>query len=105
MRRVVLDLNQMNSEQDVHTYLKEQLRFPEHYGENLDALYDMLTELSENVCVELCFCKEESAPLFQYGKKLERVMEDAAQTVGNTENGNMFAVFADNEPLGIGGMW
>lgn len=104
MRRVELDMNRMQNEQEIHSYLKEQLDFLEYYGENLDALYDCLTDLSENVCIELHFCGEENAALHAYGKKLERVMEDAAQTVQYTEDGVMFAVFADNEPLGFGGM-
>lgn len=28
-----------------HEYLKEVLNFPDYYGENLDALYDCLTEI------------------------------------------------------------
>lgn len=103
MRRVELDLNKMQSEKEIHKLLKEQLEFPEHYGENLDALYDMLTENSENICVELHLCTASDAPLYEYTKKLERVMVDAAQTIEYTDDGRMFAVFADCEYLDLGG--
>lgn len=39
-----LDGAQMQTPQQAHRYLKQQLGFPEHYGMNLDALADCLTE-------------------------------------------------------------
>lgn len=101
MRRVEVDLNKMQSIEEVHQYLKEQMDFAEYYGENLDALYDMLMELSENICVEILECTNSESPMFEYGKKLERVMEDAAQTAEYTEDGKMFAVFADLQQLDL----
>ena len=103
MRRVELDLNHIKSVKELHELLKEQFMFPEHYGENLDALYDMLTDISENICVELHLCTAPDAPLYEYAKKMERVMEDAAQTIEYTDDGRMFAVFADCEYLDLGG--
>lgn len=32
-------------EKEGHKYLKEILDFPEYYGDNLDALYDCLTDI------------------------------------------------------------
>lgn len=102
MRRIELNLNNMKNEQELHIFLKEQLAFPQHYGENLDALHDMLTELSENVCLNITCCTNADSPIYKFGKKLERVMEDAAQTIDYPEDGKMFAVFADYETLDLG---
>lgn len=44
---VVLDAGQMRTREKAHLYLKAQLSFPDYYGENLDALYDCLTDLDE----------------------------------------------------------
>lgn len=105
MRLVELNLNEMREEKAVHQYLKEQMDFPDYYGENLDALYDVLTDLEENICLSIVRCLDEDSPLFEFGRKLERVMEDAAQTVQYEENGKMYAVFAGIEPLGANSMW
>ena len=64
MRLLKIDLNEMETEQEVHAFLMEQLHFPEHYGKNLDALYDMLSsELEENVCVELARRADPDTPM------------------------------------------
>ena len=47
METIILDGNILGDKERVHGYLKETLNFPEYYGNNLDALYDCLTELGE----------------------------------------------------------
>lgn len=42
----VLDARRMDTE-GVHSYLRALLPLPDYYGNNLDALYDCLTDLSE----------------------------------------------------------
>lgn len=105
MKRVELDISTLKSEEAVHDYFMEKMKFPEHYGKNLDALYDMLTDLPENICIELKRCLDPDSPIYDFCKKLEGVIEDAAQTIQFTEEGTMFAVFAGFEPLVPSSMW
>ncbi len=41
--KIVIEGQDMKNINDFHLYLKETLGFPEYYGMNLDALWDMLT--------------------------------------------------------------
>ena len=43
-RRFVVDLAGVRSAVRLHAALAEQLPLPEHYGRNLDAFHDVLTE-------------------------------------------------------------
>lgn len=45
--QIILDAARMTEPASAHAYLKEMLRLPDYYGNNLDALYDCLTELSD----------------------------------------------------------
>lgn len=47
MRTITLDLERMTSVPALHKYLRSALALPAHYGANLDALYDCLTEIAE----------------------------------------------------------
>lgn len=44
MKTVLLDGEKIRSKADVHAAFAEALSFPDYYGNNLDALHDMLTE-------------------------------------------------------------
>ena len=49
MNEVVLYGEEMK--ENPHEYIREKLDFPDYYGENLDALYDCLTELSNKIII------------------------------------------------------
>lgn len=46
-RIIRLDGSLMTDRAATHSYLRARLNFPDYYGENLDALYDLLTEIGE----------------------------------------------------------
>ena len=46
MKTVTLALARMQSIRQLHKYLRAELELPDYYGENLDALYDCLTEVA-----------------------------------------------------------
>ncbi len=56
-----LDAENILDTETLHEKIAEILKFPEYYGKNLDALYDCLTELSEET--ELVI---ENAPYLNY---------------------------------------
>lgn len=47
MKDIFLDFRFFSNPREVHRFLKEQMKFPDYYGMNLDALYDCLTDRSE----------------------------------------------------------
>ena len=51
MIKIELDLHGIGNPKDVHRYLAAAMDFPEYYGNNLDALYDCLTEICDDTCV------------------------------------------------------
>ena len=47
-RRFTVDLAGVRSASRLHAALAEQLPLPEHYGRNLDAFHDVLTEFGQS---------------------------------------------------------
>lgn len=42
---VILDARKLGMKESAHPYLKKVFGFPDYYGNNLDALYDCLSEM------------------------------------------------------------
>jgi ribonuclease inhibitor len=74
MRTIYLDAGALNEKEAAHAYLKEQLDLPDYYGNNLDALFDCLTELSQ---VELVFTHVNQSE--GYFDRVFPVFQDAAE--------------------------
>ena len=74
---IILDCRQMTGRKDTHTYIADKLSFPEYYGNNLDALYDCLTELP--VCHVVLLYTECLESMGWYGEALLSVFEDAME--------------------------
>ena len=51
MKQIQISAAQWDSPRAAHEALKEALSLPDHYGHNLDALHDCLTELEETQLV------------------------------------------------------
>ncbi len=81
--QVVIDYSQFHSQLEVHKYIKEQLHFPDYYGNNLDALHDCLLGLSYHVIVKLE--NEDNELLYDFAKKIRQVIDDAVMEGANIQ--------------------
>lgn len=67
----------IESRGDLHDALARQLSLPEWYGRNLDALYDCLTDVSEDTELVLRHGEELFAHLGVYADVLQTMLRDA----------------------------
>ena len=75
---VILEGSKMNRREKVHPYLKEKLELPDYYGENLDALWDLLSTDSRNRQIVLTESEEILEGLGNYGEHLLDTLQEAA---------------------------
>lgn len=78
MKKIILDGKLMTSKNVAHKYIKEQLDFPDYYGENLDALWDILSTTSTPISIYLKNEKEMILNLGEYGNLIIGVFQDAS---------------------------
>lgn len=78
MKDILLNSENVTDQESLHLTIKEQCGLPEYYGMNLDALYDVLTDIKEdtNFIVDDFF--EVQDQLGHYFNKFLQVLEDAA---------------------------
>ena len=76
MEERIIDCSRIHTKEDLHRAFQEALSFPEHYGNNLDALYDCLTEISGKV--RLLNWESAETRLGTYGAKAKKVIGAAA---------------------------
>jgi len=77
---VVLDALEMTDKQAAHEYIQCQLNFPDYYGHNLDALWDMLSAISEPLHIILINASQLPANLGGYAELLLTVFIEAAES-------------------------
>lgn len=53
MKNVSLDAKKMVEKEKMHDYLAKKFDLPEHYGRNLDALFDCLCEINEPTLIKI----------------------------------------------------
>ena len=74
MKKILLDCGLLSSKASAHQVLLEAFDFPDYYGRNLDALFDLLSCWEP---AEVRFCHPER--LGAYGERILQVFFDAAQ--------------------------
>ncbi|MCI8659706.1 MAG: barstar family protein [Lachnospiraceae bacterium] len=95
MRKLLLDFCVTKNREQVQDYLALVFEFPDYYGKNLDALYDMLTENQEDICVGVFGLGERSdrsEDLTRYLKRVRQVFWDAQE-----ENPHLCVIFENFE--------
>ncbi len=94
MRKVILDFKPIKTREDVHKYLAMMLDLPDYYGENLDALYDCLTEIGEDTVVGFFEMDpgDGRPPISEYLHRIKMVMRDAEE-----ENPHFAVIFGELE--------
>jgi ribonuclease inhibitor len=74
-----LDALKMTDIEETHKYLAKELGFPDYYGNNLDALYDCLTEYCYDSFIVIKNSDAMKTNLGDYAKKLTKVFFDASK--------------------------
>ncbi|BFH14236.1 barstar family protein [Paenibacillus melissococcoides] len=82
MRNIVVEGSSIESKEQMHAFLQEALELPEHYGRNLDALWDCLAGYVELPLTVTWLDYEASEQrLGEYGRKLFELFEEAAEEI------------------------
>lgn len=76
MKKVTINGKKICGREELHEHLAKRLALPEHYGKNLDALYDCLTSMGA-VCVTIKNRDRLEENLGQYAVNLLLVLRDA----------------------------
>ena len=76
---IMLDGKAMTDRPAAHSHLAERLDLPTYYGRNLDALYDMLSEIGEDTELILEDPAAVVEQMGKYGEALLSTMQEAAE--------------------------
>lgn len=77
MIKIILDGKEMKTRETVYPYIKKQLSNIEYYGNNLDALWDVLMSYSEDIIINLKNKVDLIENLGDYGYLIIELFEEA----------------------------
>lgn len=70
MKEIIINGKNIIDRASFHRYMKEGLNLGDYYGENLDALWDILSPYSEQVLIRIINQNLLEENLGQYGKSI-----------------------------------
>ena len=83
MKTVWLNGRKMVTAKGTQYYLKRKLNLPSYYGGNLDALWDVLSTVSEPLQIHLLFRDQMAENLGRYSDDLIQVFQEAEKANSN----------------------
>ncbi len=95
MEKILLDFCVTKTPEQVQEYLGLMFDFPDYYGKNLDAFYDQLTDICQDVCIGVFGTGEEpgrDSHMVNYLERICRVLQDAEE-----ENSHLCVIFQEYE--------
>jgi ribonuclease inhibitor len=78
MKEITIDCRGFVPRSDLHKAFADALSFPDHYGNNLDALHDCLTDISEETRLHLLNWADAEENLGNYARSTKRAILEAA---------------------------
>ncbi len=75
MKLLFLDMNRLKDREALHERLREKLQLPEYYGNNLDALNDVLSEGGVRAVLVFENCSLASDEMKDYLEKIRAMAE------------------------------
>ena len=88
MKNITIDCRGFVPRSDLHKAFSDALAFPDHYGNNLDALHDCLTDIAEPTRIRLLHWDAAEESLGSYARSTKRAILDAA-----LQNTNLAVIF------------
>jgi len=85
MQTYTIDLYDVFNADELHKAIRKALPLPEYYGNNLDALYDVMTEWTEQICIVFLNVEEAEVTMPKYMKALRRLCMDVQKECPNIE--------------------
>ncbi|MDO5390825.1 MAG: barstar family protein [Eubacteriales bacterium] len=79
MKELSIVSSEFYTPEELQEYIRTELDFPDYYGENLSALYDCLTESTEELFLEFDLDSFPDDIMKEYIKKVWKVCEDAVE--------------------------
>ncbi|WP_299183577.1 barstar family protein [uncultured Chryseobacterium sp.] len=90
MKTIYIDFTDIGDYEDFYAQLKEKLTLPEHFGDNLDALFDVITgELEMPLHIEFVNMSVDQLEIFE---DLLTTLEDAEEEM---EEGFTFTYYLE----------
>lgn len=78
MKTINLHLESMETKEELHAFIRRELEAEKYYGDNLDALYDILVSVPRPVKIVVFSKFTANMPLGDYAGKIVTVLQDAA---------------------------
>ena len=79
MKTLIIDGRRCKTKELTFAYLLKKIKFPPYFGNNLDALHDVLTSYRESLHFHIRYSSSVEANLGIWGKNLLHVFQNAAE--------------------------
>lgn len=76
MTKVILNGKRMITKEKTHAYLKRKFDFPDYYGRNLDALWDLLSVWDKELLIVIINKADVIENLNSYGNSLLKLFDE-----------------------------
>lgn len=83
MRLMTIDGRLMTSKEALYGHLSRIFSFPNHFGNNLDALWDILNEADEPTQIHFVHVEEAAEQLGEYGERLIELLKELDEQNSN----------------------